>query len=224
VLDPRHAGTTRRERAALAAQAVARRHGLPVEAAHALKECNNTIVRLDPLPLVAKVADTACRPSAPAALGTELEVAGHLARLGVPVVGPSRELPVEVHRHGDHAITFWRYHHHDPDAPVDSWTAGRLLREVHWALDSYPGPLPLFSDRQLRRAGQVLGDPGSLPALHVSDRTFLTDQYWALTEELAARPLSLRALHGDPHRGNLLACGAGCLVIDFESACIGPLE
>lgn len=203
---------------------MARHHGLPVLAPRTLKECNNTVVRLDPLPLVAKVADVARRPSAPAALRTELEVARHLARLGVPVAAPSPELPMAVHRLGDHAITFWRYYPHDPGALLDDGTAARLLKEVHGALASYRGPLPVFSDRQPRRAGAVLAHAGALPALRPSDRAFLAARYAALSAELATRRLTLRALHGDPHRGNLLACRRGWLMIDFESVCVGPLE
>jgi hypothetical protein len=102
--------------------------------------------------------------------------------------------------------------------------AARVLDAVHRALDCYEKPLPVFHDRQLKRAGAVLADPGSLPTLARSDRALLADQYARLTQDLGERPLDLRPLHGDPHRGNLLVCRGGCVMIDFESACRGPLE
>lgn len=210
--------------AARAAVEVARRHGLRVTETRLLKDSNNIVLRLAPLPLVAKVANTRRRPSSLARLRTELEVAQHLFRMEVPVSVPSPELPAEVHRCGQHAVTFWGHRDNDADAPVGDRAAACLLKAVHQGLDCYQGHLPLFTDRQLRCAGAVLADPRSLPTLSPSDRTFLADAYACLKEELLQQTLNLRPLHGDPHRGNLLACRGGCVLIDFESACCGPLE
>jgi streptomycin 6-kinase len=41
---------------------------------------------------------------------------------------------------------------------------------------------------------------------------------------LLDKKLRCRTLHGDPHRGNLLISRSGCLMVDFESVCSGPLE
>jgi hypothetical protein len=216
---------TLRQKAALrAAHAVAHQHGVAAAEPRVLDDCNNTIVHLAPLPLVAKVCSTTTRPAGPVMLQTELGIALHLVRLGAPVVGPSPLLPQRVHRDREHAITFWRYQGHDPEARVDPRTAGRVLKRCHQALDTYGGSLPSFQTRQVRRAGRVLADATALLALPLPDRAFLTDEYSRLTSELLDRPLSCRPLHGDPHRRNLLVSADACLMIDFESACTGPPE
>src|SRR5262249_13631589 len=41
---------------------------------------------------------------------------------------------------------------------------------------------------------------------------------------LADRRLDCPVLHGDPHWSNFLAGPGGCVMIDFESVCRGPVE
>jgi hypothetical protein len=211
------------QRACAAARAVAGRHGIPVAEPRVLGSCNNTIVHLAPRQLVAKVCATSRRPAGAAMLGTELDVARHLVAAGAPIAAPSLELPAEVHRHDEHAITFWRYHAPSGAAP-DAAAGGRALAAVHQALDTYPGPLPSFLSRQVRRAGRLIAEPNALPALPPPDRALLAAEHARLTAALEGRDLASRALHGDPHPANFLAARAGCLMIDFESACAGPLE
>jgi hypothetical protein len=214
----------RQARAVQAACSVAARYGIHTPRAHVLMDCNNTVVHLAPLPLVAKVCAVDTRPGGPAALAAEMDIALHLGRRGAPIALPSPELPARVHRDGDHAITFWRYEHHDRAAAVDGRAAGRALSECHRALDTYPGRRPSFLDRQGARAGRLLADPRALPELPGQDRRFLGDQFRRLTAEIHGRGLSWRLLHGDPHRGNLLVDRRRCLMIDFESVCMGPAE
>lgn len=137
-----------------------------------LADCNNTVVRLGRLPLVAKVCDTTRRLSGSAALETELEVARHLVRAGAPLEAPSSELPQKVHHHEEHALTFWRYHENDRKAPAGPLQVGLALREVHHALDSYRGPVPFFLDRQVKRAAGVLAHSRALSSLPAADRAF----------------------------------------------------
>ena len=211
-------------RAVHAARAVARLHGIRAGEPHLLADCNNTVVRLGGLPLVAKVCDTTRRLSGSEALATELEVARHLVRAGAPLAAPSSELPQKVHHHEEHALTFWRYHENDREAPAGPLQAGLALKEVHQALDSYRGPIPFFLDRQVQRAAGVLTHPRALSSLPAADRAFLTGEHSRLSSQILRRRLNCRALHGDPHRGNFLVVRGGCLMIDFESICSGPLE
>ena len=121
-------------------------------------------------------------------------------------------------------MTFWRHQDHDPSARVSPRAAGEALTQVHEALDSHPETFPSFLDRQVRRASRILFDettPSSIPA---SERAFLCSQYLRITSVLRDTKLDCRTLHGDPHRGNLLISRSGCLMIDFESVCSGPLE
>jgi len=219
--------TSRAGRQALAlraATAVARRHGLLASEPRVLSDCNNTIVHLAPLPVVAKVCHTRGRPAAAAALGVELEIAQHLAGAGAPVVSPSPEVPATVHQDREQALTFWCYQERDPESAFDPGSARRALRDVHAVLDRYRAPLPSFLDRQIRRAGRLLADPTTLPTLPPVDRDFLAAEHRRLTGVLQEWHLEPRVLHGDPHRGNFLVSRGRHLVIDFESACSGPLE
>lgn len=201
----------RQARAARAAQGIAARHGLRCAQPRLLSDCNNTIVHLAPWPVVAKVADLGRRPSAAGRLQRELDVAVHLARAGAPVAPPSGELPVQLHHHRGHVVTFWVHQEHAPARD----TGRRTLGAVHRALETYPGDLPPF--RPLPDARSLLRSPGA-------DRDLLLDEHARLARALRGYETRWRPLHGDPHRGNLLLTPAGCRWIDFESACLGPLE
>jgi aminoglycoside/choline kinase family phosphotransferase len=77
----------------------------------------------------------------------------------------------------------------------------------------------------LERARRTLGDDRALAALGADDRACLRRAYEQLLGELAGRDLGpARALHGEPHGGNLPLTAQGPRWIDFESACEGPLE
>jgi Phosphotransferase enzyme family len=206
----------RRAAALQAACAVAARYGLRAADARVLLDCNNTVVHLAPLPLVAKVCDVTARPAGPAALALEVDVALHLGRCGAPIVLPSPELPAGPHRRGDHLVTFWRYQSHDPELAIDARAVARALIECHRALDTYRGHAKSFLERQVARAGRLLGEPGTLGGLLPADRSFLSDQLGRIVAELRDRRPALRLLHGDPHRGNVLVGRRGCLLIDFD--------
>jgi aminoglycoside phosphotransferase (APT) family kinase protein len=121
-------------------------------------------------------------------------------------------------------MTFWRHQAQDAHAAIPDAQAGRALAEVHRALETFNVTTCSFMDRQVRRAGEVLNSPSSLPALSQSERSFLHREYLAVISSVRKRTFEKRLLHGDPHRGNLLATENGCLLIDFESVCSGPLE
>jgi hypothetical protein len=91
-----------------AAVAVARAHGLRVEDPRVLRDRLNVLIHLRPAPVVARVAGSIAkvRPGTEFARH-EVDVAGHLARAGAPVVAPSAELPPGPHEHAGHVITFW---------------------------------------------------------------------------------------------------------------------
>src|SRR5258708_5627992 len=200
-----------------AAQEIARRHGIPAAQARVLHDATNVVVHLAPSRVVAKICRASVGDHGWRKLTTELEIARHLTRAGAPVVGPSQELPPGPHAQGDFAMTFWRHQDHDPDALATSRAAGHALAQVHEALESYPETFPSFLDRQVSRTAKILfGDSAASP-LPTSDRDFLCSQYLTITSELHARKLNCRTLHGDPHRGNVLARTDGCLFIPFGS-------
>jgi phosphotransferase family enzyme len=214
----------RRAWALHAAVAVARRQGIAAGNPKVLHDANNIVVHLAPSPIVAKVCRATPGDRGWCKLAAELDIADHLVGAGAPVVVPSPELPAGPYSEDGYAITFWRHHHHDSGAPASGRAAGQALANVHRALDGYPGPLPSFLDRQPRRTSRILADPAALPALQAQERAFLRSELTSLLTQLGECRLDSRALHGDPHRGNLLVSRGEYLMIDFESVCWGPLE
>jgi hypothetical protein len=219
-----HKMAARNGSAVHAAQVIARRHGIAAEQARVLHDANNVVVHLAPSPVVAKLCVAAPGDRGWRKLALELDIARHLVCAGAPVVGPSPELPPGPHAEAGFAVTFWRYQNHDPNARATGRPAALALEQVHRALDSYPGTFPSFLDRQVRRTSRILFDETALSAVPACEVAFLRSQYLLITSALRdARP-GCRTLHGDPHRGNLLVSRSGCLMIDFESVCTGPLE
>ncbi|HEV2415953.1 MAG TPA: aminoglycoside phosphotransferase family protein [Candidatus Dormibacteraeota bacterium] len=222
-----HEGESRVGRQVLAiraAAAVVRQHGLDVPEARILSDCNNTIVHFPALSLVAKVCHTTERPCGAAALRRELEIAQHLTKAGAPIVPLSSELPAAVHTFGTQALTFWQYSMRDLDTALDSRAAGQALAAVHAALATYRGPMPSFLDGQVKRTGRLLAEAVVPSGLAPSEGDFLACEHRRLTGALVGRDLCVRVLHGDPHAGNFLVNRGRHLLIDFESACSGPLE
>lgn len=213
---------TRVRYAVAAAQAVAADYGIPTRRACVLHDANNVVIHFASAPVVAKVCPSVA--DGWRKLEREAAVAGYLLEAGAPVVGPSSELPAGPHARDGYAITFWRYHDHDAGDMTSGRAIAEALADVHGALAGYPGPLASFLDLRVRRAGDALADPRYAAALGPHDRAFLQREYASLMSSLEAHRLEPHALHGDPHRGNFLASRDGCLMIDFESVCSGPVE
>jgi Ser/Thr protein kinase RdoA (MazF antagonist) len=221
--DPFLAGL-RQTAAVQAAVEVARRYGAGHDGGRVVRDTNNTIVRLAPERLIAKVALTAGNQHAARALLRELRIAQYLARNGAPVASPSQRLPGRVHLEGRFAMTFWEDHpQREPSGPIDVAEAARSLAELHAVLATYPAPLDSFT-RDVETMGAVLADGGSLPALPARDRLLLQTVHAHLRARLARREPAEVALHGDPSPANLLVTGEGYLWIDLETACRGPAE
>jgi len=183
-----------------------------------LHHSNNVLVHLASAPVVAKVAETSHRRQGAASIARELAVGRFLAGRNAPTVPPATILPAGPHSTDGLELAFWDYCPHDPDARG----AGYSLAALHDALSGYPDELPPFT-AQVEHAGAVLAaEP--LPALAASDREFLTRLHDKLLTTLAASPLRMRPLHGEAHLGNLLATARGLRWVDFEAACLGPLE
>ena len=96
-----------------------------------------------------------------------------------------------------------------------------MLVDLHAALRSYPRELPLLAANDIRRglesldgAGDVLSEPevARLCAAAAGLRPFME------------APGDVQPLHGDAHPGNVIATREGLVWIDFEDACLGPVE
>jgi hypothetical protein len=194
-----------------AALAVARAHGMHCEEPVVLREAWHVLVHLRPLPIVARVSSGIPFPQGPKPddVVRELEVAGHAARAGAPVIPPADEVDPGPHHHGGHIVTFWRYI--SSRGEVDPRSAGRGLRVIHDALLDYNGALaPAGHPNEVN---EMLASVESSPDVE-------------LLQELVSRSPDLegQALHGDAHLDNCLPAQSGPLWHDFETACRGPRE
>ncbi len=187
-----------------------------------LKDSNNTIVHLDPLALVAKVGTSHFRDASLEALDRELDVARHLASKEAPIVNPSADVPAGPHRAENLTVTLWQFYE-DQGSPGDDTLFGPLLARIHDALLDYQGALPAFT-AELEDVGRILLDRSRLPRLRDEDHAFLLRTHEELQPVVSSAPWVSRPIHGSPHTGNWLKGPAGLLLLDFETACRGPVE
>jgi hypothetical protein len=225
----RGSGARRREersqRAVEAAVTLAREHGLRVEEPVVLNDLFSLMVHLKPAPVVARVATRMPRLRSPIAewLEREIAVTEFLSDRGAPVVAPSRELPAGPHERDGFWVSFWTYIEPDPDRTPTSSDCSAMLLDLHAAMRSYPGELPMLGADDITRGLELLGETDEI--MSKAD----VDLLRALAERL--RPLweapreDAQPLHGDAHPGNLISSRDGGLVwIDFEDVCLGPVE
>jgi len=216
-------GTTLHDAIAVAAD-VARSLGLRVEQPAPLRSTNNAVAWLRPADVVAKVS---VEPNS--RLHMELQIARELCALGAPVVCPASGLPSVVHSRGGLEITFWQYHAQPQGAEPTLPRIAVALRQLHAAFDRLPrtlkAGLPSYK-RDLSYVRSLLADHAALPAMTSADRDLLAntfDRLQARLDRLVSAD-ALVAIHGEPHSHNVLLVGGEPAFIDFESACMGPLE
>ncbi len=215
-------GDERRRRAVASAVEVVERYGLSAPRPLVLKDSNNTVVWLRPLPVVAKVA-TSTLPGRAQQLALELDVLAHLGGTRAPVAPLAEGLPPELHTAGGLSVLLLSYVEHEANRSVPPEAAREALVSLHDALNDYPGDLPAFTD-PLARIGPLLSDPTATPGLADEDRTLLVQEVHRFAATLPPDD-DWRPLHGDPWMGgNLLWTRRGAVLVDFEAACLGPVE
>jgi hypothetical protein len=187
-----------------------------------LKDSNNTIVHLAPLPLVAKVGTSYFRGASLEALDRELDVTRHLAPKQAPIILPSRDVPAGPHRAAGLIVTLWQFYE-DLGAPEDERAFGPLLARVHEALLDYSDPLPPFTI-ELDDVERILQDRARLRRLGDHDHACLRTVHQEVQTQISSMALEHRPLPGSPHSGNWLNTPQGLLLLDFETACRGPVE
>ena len=182
-----------------------------------LQETNNTVLWLDPHPIVAKVGT---RPESHASLRREHAVADYLDHAGAPVAAPWPNAPPTVHAGTGFVVTLWRRLEGSPDVTASPAAIGDSLRELHKTLSPCGVHLPNF---RLAMDG-VPAAIGRTTSLTDSDRTMLAGTYTRLVEDLDRRTFDVQPLHGEPHEGNIIVTKSGIHWIDFENSCMGPVE
>jgi hypothetical protein len=211
----------RRQRACEAALGVAARLGVPARRAVILEDWNNTIIRLAPAPIVAKVGTSHFRDARLESLERELSVATYLAARGAPVIRPAPEVPSGPHRWQELTLTLWQYAEPTPGPLTPAETAA-TIKVVHKALADFDATLPGFMV-ELDDARRLL-QPHRSPALGPVDRRVLSGVVSEVEGALARIESPCRPLHGSPHEANWLRSADGPLLLDFETACHGPIE
>jgi hypothetical protein len=212
----------RRQRACEAALGVAADLGIDARRARLLQDWNNTIIRLEPAAIVAKVGTSHFRDARLESLQRELAVATHLATRNVPIVRPTEEVPAGPHRWQELTLTLWQHVQAVPGAAPAPEETATAIKIVHQALTDFDGPLPYFT-AELDDAEELLR-PHHSPALPPADRRFLLGVVRELKVALPRRETQWRPLHGSPHDANWLQTATGPLLLDFETACHGPVE
>lgn len=96
------------------------------------------------------------------------------------------------------------------------------IKIVHETLSDFGAMLPSFMV-ELDDATRLLA-PHRSPALEPADRRFLLGVVSEVQTTLAALTLPWQPLHGSPHDANWLPTPDGPLLLDFETACVGPIE
>lgn len=213
----------RRQHAVRAAVQIARDLGLKAITPRILKDSNNTIVHLAPAPVVAKVGTSHFRGVALETLERELAVAGHLARKDAPIVRPTRDVPAGPHQAHGSIVTLWQFYEAQSEHSLGAAELASRLRSVQESLRDITEPLPPFLV-ELDDAARLLSDLERMSVLPDADLQFLQEVHASLRSDLVPQALPSRPLHGSPHEGNWLATGSGPLLLDFETACRGPLE
>ncbi len=209
--------STDQRRARAAAIKTAVRYGLSPTRVQLLSDSNNTVMLLEPYPIVAKVATGHHRR-----LQLELDVANHIRSRNGPVVPPTLCPPARVHLCDNLQMSFWRFVEPDPD-DAEPVAIAHALHDLHSNLDGYDGWLPSF-DVELNSVSTVLADQHRAESLAPADRSLLQRALRQLREDLLNRTRTVRPLHGSPSTGNLIHAEGRVRFMDFETASVGPLE
>lgn len=183
-----------------------------------LHDSNNVVVWLKPHEIVAKVGPHAHSRER---LEREVEVCAQLIAAGAPAAEPlgslrsagPRRLPVSL---------WGRLRPAAPDV-VSAGDLASMLAQVHTALRPCSPGLPSYTV-DLGRAQMVLQDDDRMGAMAPDDLRLLRSAFDSWYEQTATLVSDHQALHGEPHVANVINTDAGPVLVDFESACTGPVE
>src|SRR4051794_8609822 len=137
--------SARQASALLAAQAVAREHGVDCHEAIPIAAGSNVLVHLKPAPVVARVMTGTAflHDDVERWLAREVAVGAFVAEHSDLMVPPTELLPPGPHRRDGLWMTLWRFVAHDAAAPLPAPSElGRSLRRLHAGLPRLPGHPP----------------------------------------------------------------------------------
>jgi Ser/Thr protein kinase RdoA (MazF antagonist) len=191
------------------------RAGFSSDGAELLRLGENAIYQLAAAPVVIRIARSADRMRR---VEKELCVARWLAAADVPAVRVHEEIDQPLLVDG-HPVSFWRSVTGGDPAPTYADLA-RLLKAFHGLGDC---PCDLAGFDPLRTSESRLAAPDGVTA---RDRDFLRERCSELNEQLRTLEFALPGgpIHGDAHTRNLLTDRGQVVLLDFESAAVGPRE
>src|SRR3954471_5047600 len=210
--------SARQASALLAAQAVAREHGVDWHEAIPLAAGSNLLVHLQAAPVLARVMTGTpfLHDDVERWLAREVAVGAFVAEHSDLMVPPTELLPPGPHERDGLWMTLWRFVAHDAQAPPpEPRELGRSLRALHTALAGFPGDLaPLSEIRDWLE--RLLAELRPSPSLTRQDIDWLRLKLDALTPAVFESSLPTQALHGDASLSNLLRTESGLVWNDLE--------
>lgn len=145
----------------------------------------------------------------------DIVVAAHAAARGGPALAPICEL-VEVQ---GFAVSVWPYCEGASQSDEDDADAAQALVALHASLVGAPIALPRLAER-FEAIADLLGDNGATSALSDRDRVVLN----RAVDLVLPEAVGFAVLHAEPHDRNRLRREGSIVYIDFEAACVGPIE
>ena len=205
--------------AAEAARSTASALGLRADDAVVLQNANRVALRLTPCDVIARVSPATHQ----AATEFEVEVARRLAETSAPIGGLDPRVEARAYARDGFTVTLWIYYETSPGEDVAPAEYAGALARLHAGFREVSLSAPRFTDR-VAEAERLVGDPSLSPDLSAEDRAFLLGSLRTLTDSMLRRNLPEQLIHGEPHPGNVLRTKHGLLLVDFETACYGPIE
>lgn len=203
-------------------KALASVNGTEVQNVKSIGGYANSMFKLEPLPVVARMTGSASKVrEGDAWLKREVKLADHLSRTGASVVRPWNGFPTGPHKLGGHYLTFWEYLEIVPRAVTPS-EVGSALCELHEALEEYPGELPVMGP--LEETWAILARREVTDSLTAADLEIIARSSDYVRNACLKRETIHRPLHGDAHYGNLWPTDRGLVWGDFEDSHVGPIE
>jgi Ser/Thr protein kinase RdoA (MazF antagonist) len=192
-----------------------RRVGLSGDGAELLRVGENAIYRLADAPVIVRIARSADRLGR---VNKELCISRWLTYADVPAVRVDEQIEQPLLVDG-YPVSFWWAVTGGEPAPTQA-DLGRLLASYH-SLGGCPCDLPAFDAFRtpLERLDKTT-------AVAAGDLKFLRERCADLADQFRDLEFALPAgpIHGDAHTNNLLTDRGQVVLLDFESAAIGPRE
>ena len=212
-------------RAVSGAVAVARKFGLDPQEPVVLHGNFNTLIHLQPEPVVARVATVTSlvRPDTEHRVQGQLDLAAFLAERETRAVAPTQAIPPGPHESEGLWISFWQHVPSVADTRPPQPDVARALFDLHDVLREYSGDLPTL-DVMFDDVDRVLVEIERSGAVSQEDLALMRSETKRARHLIAVAGEPTQAVHSDAHGGNLLVTPDGLVWTDFEEASVGPIE